>query len=277
MVALRSIFRPACAFDTTRNPYHMHLLVSTGVIGILTIVLYLIPSALRCPPPRWVLYMDADHVRGAAWADLRGTTGYQLINVAFVLVFLYYLYRTTTTDPGVVTLSKYTEQEVVDMLNVKGLPTDYCATCCVRFHSRSPPCPGRADGAGQLRRPMRSKHCTRCNHCVAKFDHHCIWTNACIGWRNRGFFVLFIAFLFLANAMFLRSLLQGVFVCVCCAVRFTDVCVVARACSDEPQDGSCRVAAEQVCAGGSHAAPGAVDADAVAHAARHLGARADGL
>ncbi|KAA3473526.1 protein S-acyltransferase 8-like isoform X1 [Gossypium australe] len=157
---------------------------------IITLLLIIVPVIIFCTNVARNLF-DETSGNIAGYAIL-------MVTVVFTIYVLLLLLLTSARDPGIVprNLHPPTEEICYDSsasidvgrqtptprlpptkeVIVNGVPVrvKYCITC-------------------QLYRPPRCSHCSVCDNCVERFDHHCPWVGQCIGMRNYRSFFLFIS------------------------------------------------------------------------------------
>lgn len=118
-------------------------------------------------------------------------------SAVFIAYIIVLLFLTSGRDPGIIPRNLHPPEPDDD---VSSISTDWAGSQC---GGQNLPLTKEVTVNGMiirvkycqtcmLYRPPRCSHCSICNNCVERFDHHCPWVGQCIGKRNYRFFFMFV-------------------------------------------------------------------------------------
>lgn len=103
-----------------------------------------------------------------------------ILDIATIVVYI----RLVKANPGRIEPQPLLQEELERMVMANEFLGDFCPSCL-------------------MIRPARSKHCETCDACVARFDHHCVWVDGCVGYLNNLKFMIYLVVLIMLQIMYL--------------------------------------------------------------------------
>uniref|UniRef100_A0A1D1Z1W2 S-acyltransferase n=1 Tax=Anthurium amnicola TaxID=1678845 RepID=A0A1D1Z1W2_9ARAE len=201
---------------------------------LMTISLIVVPVVIFC-------VFVARHLRHE-FSAYNGGYAVLAVTIAFTIYVLVLLLITSARDPGIIPRASHPPEEEFCYDSSNATEVGGRHTPSVQFprfkevmvHGR--PVKVKYCDTCMLYRPPRCSHCSICNNCVERFDHHCPWVGQCIGQRNYRYFFMFVSsstilciYVFVMSAFYIKFLMDEDYPTVWKAMKQSPASVVLMA------------------------------------------------